>query len=326
MKNNILDFPKQFSVGINAAKNLKIAQKLGGVCVCGMGGSALPGNVLELFLKQKNINVPLILCRDYDLPAQVKKDWLIVCVSYSGNTEETISCLIQAKKKNLKIATIASGGKLETLSKKHNIPCALIPKGLQPRMALGYQFSALAQLIKNAGIFKSELKEILSLEKKLESKKWEKQGKKLAKKLINKTPVIYASSNLKTLARIWKIKFNENSKTPAFWNYFPELNHNEMVGFENNFQFSICNFQFYFIIIEDENDHPKIKKRMNLTAQLLKQQGLKGETIKLKGKSLMEKFFSNVLFSEWASYYLAKEYGIDPEPVKLVEKLKKQMK
>ena len=326
MKNNILDFPKQFSVGINAAKNLKIAQKFGGVCVCGMGGSALPGNVLELFLKQKNINVPLILCRDYDLPAQVKKDWLIVCVSYSGNTEETISCLIQAKKKNLKIAAIASGGKLKTLSNKHNIPCALIPKGLQPRMALGYQFSALIQLLENAGIIKHGSKEILSLEKKLESKKWEKQGKKLAKKLINKTPVIYASSNLKTLARIWKIKFNENSKTPAFWNYFPELNHNEMAGFENNFQFSIFNFQFYFIIIEDKNDHPRIKKRMNLTAQLLKQQGLKGETIKLKGKSLMEKFFSNVLFSEWTSYYLALEYKIDPEPVKLVEKLKKQMK
>jgi glucose/mannose-6-phosphate isomerase len=332
MEKVILGFPKQFKIGTEAAKNLKISGNFKGICICGMGGSALPGNLLNLFLKNKDIDIPLILQRNYNLPNQVKRDWLVIFISYSGNTEEPISCFEQAKKKGLKTAFISSGGKMETLAKKHNIPCALIPKGIQPRMALGYQFSALIQLLKNAGIIKTGLQEILSLEKALQPRKWETQGKALAKKLSGKIPLIYASGELKILARIWKIKFNENSKTPAFWNYFPEMNHNEMVGFEKRkTSLADCgqrarqNAKFYFIILQDENDHSRIRKRMTLTAKLLKKQGLAGEIINLQEKSLLEKTFSAILLSDWASYYLALQYNTDPEPVELVEEFKKLM-
>ncbi len=325
MKDVILEFPKQFGVGLESVKNLKVTGKFKGVYICGMGGSALPGNLLNLFLKEKGIG-PLALNRDYNLPSWVKRGWLVVCLSYSGNTEETLSCFRQAKNRNAKIAFICSGGKMEALAKKHNIPCALVPKGIQPRMALGYQFSALVQILKNADIVKTGIQEIADLEKTLKPQQNKNQGKNLAKKISGKIPLIYASNELKILARIWKINFNENSKTPAFWNYFPEMNHNEMVGFQKNFQFSIFNSQFYSIILRDNNDHPRIKKRMGLTAKLLKKQGLEGEIIELKGKTLLEKVFSAILFSQWASYYLALEYGTDPEPVALVEEFKEQMK
>jgi glucose/mannose-6-phosphate isomerase len=333
MKQIILDFPKQFRIGFEAASNLKIKGKFKGVCICGMGGSALPGNLLSLWLNEKKIDLPLILQRDYTLPHQVKKNWLVICISYSGNTEETLSCFRAAKNKNLKIAVITSNGKLENLAKKYKIPCVLIPKGIPPRMALGYQFAGLIGILNKAGLVKLGIKEILELEKGLKPKKHELEGKRLAKILVGKIPLIYSSNRLKTIARIWKIKFNENSKIPAFWNYFPELNHNEMVGFEkvksqkSKVKITIQNskFNFYFIILKDQSDHPKIKRRMDLTAKILKKRGLKGEIINIQGKDFLEKVFSAIILSDWASYYLALHYKIDPIPVKIVEEFKKKM-
>jgi glucose/mannose-6-phosphate isomerase len=320
MKKIILDFPKQFRIGFDSAKKIKIKVKFDGVCICGIGGSALPGNFLSLWLKDKKINLPLVIQRDYILPHQVKKSWLIICISYSGNTEEVLSCFQEARKKNFKIACITSGGKLEKLSKKYKIPCALVTKGIPPRTALGCQFSALLSLLKNAGLIKINPQELFELEKKLKPIELEKRGKVLAKKLIGKIPLIYSSNKFKILARLWKISFNENTKIPAFWNYFPELNHNEMVGFTKKTK------AFYFIILQDKNDHPRIKKRIQLTKQILEKQGLEGEIIEFENKPLLEKAFSAIILANWTSYYLALNYKINPIPVKIVEELKKKMK
>ena len=319
MKKIILDFPKQFRIGFNSAEKIKIKGTLNGVCVCGVGGSALPGNFLSLWLKDRKINLPLVIQRDYVLPHKVKKNWLIICISYSGNTEEALSCFQEARKKNLRIACITSGGKLEKLSKRYKIPCALVTKGIPPRMALGYQFSALLGLLKNAGLIKINTKEFLELEKELKPSELEKQGKFLAKKLVGKTPLIYSSNKFKILARLWKISFNENAKIPAFWNYFPELNHNELVGFTKKTK------AFYFIILQDKNDHPRIKKRMQLTKQILEKQGLRGEIIELENKQLLAKAFSAIILANWTSYYLALNYETNPIPVKIVEEFKKRM-
>lgn len=320
MKEIILNFPKQLKIGFNASKKVKVKGKFSGICICGMGGSALPGNFLALWLEYKKNNLPMVLQRDYTLPRQVKRDWLIVCISYSGDTEETLSCFREAKKRNLKIACITSGGKLELLSLKNNTPCVLIPKDIPPRMALGYQFSALVGLLKNIGLIKISRQELFKLENSLKPRKFEKQGKSLSKKLIGKVPLIYSSNSFKILARFWKISFNENSKTSAFWNHFPELNHNEMSGFREKPKL------FYFIILQDKNDHPRIKKRMALTKQLLEKQGLKGEIIELNGKNLLEKVFSALILIKWTSYYLALDYNINPMPVEIIEKFKKMMK
>ena len=329
MKQIINEFPKQFKVGIEAAKKIKLRPiKPNKICICGMGGSALPANLLSMIIEEYAIKLPLLIQRDYFLPVSVDKKTLVICISYSGNTEETISCLKDALKRNLRIILISSNGKLEKFAKQHALPFVQIPKGYPPRMALGYLFGALVGVLNGFKLFPTSLiRELLSLEKKLKPQNLESEGEKLAKKLQGKLPIIYASNRLKYLARIWKIKFNENTKIPAFWNYFPELNHNEMTGFENisKLKCQMSNL-FYLLILKDKDDHPRNKKRMKLTLEVLKRRKIKGEIINLKGRTFLERVFNSILLSDWVSYYLAKIYKVDPIPVKMVEEFKKLLK
>jgi len=319
MQDIIKNFNKQFRAGYEATADLILPSNKQGICICGIGGSALPGNLLELYLEKHNINIPLILERSYGLPKKINKDWLVICISYSGNTEEPLSCLKQAQSNGLDVGLISSGGKLKEIAEQNNIPIAIMPKGIQPRMALGYQFSALLGILEKAELIKTP-EDVLKLES-IDPEIQKDFAKNLAERIKGNIPIVYASNKLKIIARICKIGFNENAKSPAFWNYLPELNHNEMVGFtkKNNSDFR----NFYFIIFKDLNDHLKIQKRMDLTKQILNKQEIKGEIIELKGKTLLEKAFYGIILSYWISYYLALLYNIDPEPVKLVEDFKK---
>ena len=323
MRKIILDFPKQFRVGFESAKNVKVPGNFDKVLICGMGGSALPADILKMWLSAYKIALPLEVRRNYGLPHRIDNKYLIICISYSGNTEETLYAFKEALRKKLPLAAITTGGKLAKLCQKYKIPSAVIPAGFQPRMALGFQFTALMKILSNCKIVENNLEDIPTLEKNLEPKKLENQGKKLAKKLKNKIPIIYTSDKLKSLARIWKIKFNENSKTPAFYNYFPELNHNEMIGYEGQ---PALNTNQRVIILRDPADYPRNLKRMKLTAEILKKKGVGVDIVELKGKDILYKIFSNILLGDWASYYLALEYGIDPTPVKINEEFKKKMK
>ena len=323
MKKIILDFPKQFRVGFEAAKNVKIKEKTGELIICGMGGSALSGSLLKILAEDLKIDFPFYSHKNYNLPYWAGKNSLIICISYSGNTEETLSSFEKALAKKLPLIVLASGGKLSEKAKKNKIPLVEIPAGFPPRMTLGFQFSSLITILKNCGLVKTEIKKILSLEKKLNPFQLENQGKKLAQKLINKIPLVYSSYRFKDLARIWKIKFNENSKIPSFFNYFPELNHNELVGF-SSLKKSFRNF--HILVLKDASDHPKIIRRMNLTAELIERKGIKTDAIEIKGENILFKVFSNILLSDWTSYYLAQNYKVDPVRVEIVEKLKKQLK
>lgn len=327
MRKTILDFPKQFKIGINAAKKVRFKEwsfltPPENIIVCGMGGSALVGDIMQIFLQDKKIDLPLHISRGYKLPHWVDKKDLVVCTSYSGNTEETLSSFAEARKRKLPLIVITSGGGLAELCQKNNIPFSKIPTGYQPRMTLGLQFATLIEILINCKIVK-ELENIGSLEKKLKPESLEDNGRKIAKKLKNKIPLIYASDRFKSLAKIWKIKFNENSKVPAFFNYFPELNHNEMVGYTNA---SKTMKDFQVIILRDRADGKKINERMNLTASILKNKGVGVDLIEIKGRSILEKIFSNLILSDWVSYYLAISQKIDPTPVGIIENFKKKLK
>lgn len=319
MRELILNFPEQFRIGLQAAGNIKIRDRFKAVLVCAMGGSALPGDILAMWLKSQKINLPLFIHRNYSLPTEVSENHLVVCISYSGNTEETLSAFHEALKKKIKVMGICSGGELQELCQKHKIPFAKVPKGCPPRMALGYQFSALFQVLANCGLIKSDLKEVLDLEKKLKPESLENEGKKISRKLKNKIPLIYASEENGTLARIWKIKFNETSKIPAFYNVFPELNHNEMSAFEN------IQKGFHAIFLKDSADLPKISKRMEITAEILKSKGVPADFIDLKPGDIMFKIFDNLILSDWAAYYLAINSGVDPTSLSLVEEFKTKL-
>lgn len=313
MKKDILNFPEQFKQGLELAAPLKISGQFNKVVVSGMGGSAWPAEILSTWL-----NLPIQVNRNYQLPASEKD--LAIFSSYSGNTEECLAAYQLALDRKITTAVITSGGQLKELCQQNETPLVEIPTGLVPRMATGYIFSALYSILAKANLIKDKSPEIIEMADSLKPANQEKEGQGLAKKLTGKIPIIYSSDKLKALAYIWKIKFNENSKSPAFSHYFPELNHNElegMLGQKNN---------FYTLILKDSGDQSKIKQRMDLTLERLNASGLPAEVINLSGSSLLSRIFSSILLADWTSYYLAENYQIDPFEVKAIEEFKKKMR
>lgn len=318
----ILQTPDQFEIGFNLAKNIKLEGEFSGVTVSGMGGSALPVNLLKAYLKDQGSSASVCINRTYSLPNKNLSKYLNIISSYSGNTEETISSLEELHSKNLPFVGISSGGKVEELCKQYSMPHIKLPMpfpNYQPRMGTGYFFGSMLQLLINHGLVNDSTQEIINKAKEFSPRMegYEQRGKELALKLKGKTPIIYSSSKYKAVAMIWKIKINENSKTPAFWNFFPELNHNEMVGYTNP------QSNFFIIMLKDLNDNPKNVRRYEATKNLLAEESIDSEIIELQGDDLFSKMFLSISLADWTSYYLALEYNQDPTPVEMVEKLKK---
>ena len=293
------------------------------IILCGMGGSAFIGDLFE-YLKEKkylplSLSIPLITHRSYTLPLDADEHSLIICISYSGQTEETLSAYQAAKKQNLEVAAVTYGGKLGDLCKQDNTPWIKIPQDkIPPRFSLGYQLISLIKLFMACGLLASSAKdEVVLLPDIIDPATAENEARTLCSKLANKIPIIYSSKENELLARLWKIQFNENTKIPAFYNSFPELNHNEMVGWTKNLG------PFLFLFLQDENDSSEIKKRMRLTAELIKSKNLPVEFIEINGLNYLEKFFRTMVFGSWLSYHLALFYGVDPTPVEMVEEFKK---
>lgn len=331
----IVDSPLQFRVGFELAKDIKIPGTFTSIMISGMGGSALPGNIFrtylnDLFLREKRdatkeSPIAVYQNRSYTLPSEAfRSDCLNFICSYSGNTEETIASFEEALKHHLPCIGLSSGGKIEAMCKENNIPHIKLPipfPGFQPRVGTGYFFSTMLQVLINQGMVKDTTEELLANGETIQSKvsAIEEQGKMFAQQVAGKTPVIYATMDYQSVAMVWKIKFNENAKTPAFWNFFPELNHNEMVGW------TLPQGKFIVFMLRDALAHPRILKRFDITAELLRKQGVEVVAVNMDGVSVLDKMFSSILLADFTSYYLALEYGQDPTPVDMVEALKEML-
>ena len=331
----ILDFPKQFGIGIKAARGVTLEPGIltrwpENIIVCGMGGSALPGDILVTLRP-----LDVFSYKTYRLPPQAGNESLIICISYSGNTEETLSSFNEALSRKLPLISITTGGKLAKLSKKYNIPCVLLPPPLiPPRLALGEMFAALVQVLVNHHILGPEicdelLKVGVSLKTELpsmEAKVFKDRGEELAKKIFKKIPFVYVARRFREVAWIWKNSLNETAKILAFSNYFPELNHNETVGFWRINEMQISNKKIYVIILRDpEDSHPRILKQMEIAKDIIEKEGVKVEFIDMIGKTMLEKIFSSTLLGFWTAYWLALEYKVDPTPIKAIEELKRRL-
>ncbi len=328
MRQIILDFPGQFQIGVEAAKNVYLKswtflRPPENIVVCGMGGSGLPGEILTTLRP-----LDVFSYKSYNLPPQAGNDSLIICISYSGNTEETISSFKEAFNQKLPIISITTGGKLEELSRKCGVPCVKLPPPyIPPRLALGQMFAGLLKVLQNHNLLDQQIvEEILKTGNFIKSEEFELQGKKLAKKIFQKIPIIYVSRRFREVAWIWKNSLNETAKILAFSNYFPELNHNEIVGFGEVNKDQISNKKVCVFILRDLQDsYPRILKQMEITKDLIEKEGVKVEFIDMKGKNMMEKIFSSIVLGFWTSFWLAMEYKVDPTEIKTVDEFKRRL-
>ena len=325
LNKTLQDFPQQFTDALRFTKEIRTLGEFDEVLVCGMGGSALPADILATYLTAAGEKLPIRICRDYTLPSTANNQTLVLASSYSGNTEETLSAFAQARKRGLQVVGFSKGGELLDLCRANNYPCVVYPDlgpDFQPRYASGYAFAAMASVLAHTGLIKEErLLEIAALPDFLARYQLAKQGEEAAKQVKGSIPLVYSSEKyLTSLARIIKIKFNESSKTQSFFNAFPELNHNEMIGFTNLLS------RYTALIFFDPAEHPQTLKRMRITADLLRQKGVNLLNFELQGESTLQKIFYGLYLGDWIAYYLALLNGVDPTPVAMVEELKAKLK
>lgn len=300
------------------------------IIITGLGGSAIGGDLLRSYI-QNEISVPVSVNRNYFLPAYAGSKTLVVVSSYSGETEETLSAYNDAKSKGCKIVCVSSGGKLTVLAENDGYLVIKVPRGYQPRCALAFSFfTLLIFFIKNGFISEreDEIRNVIGLtkERALVYSTLESAGntaEKIARHLLGKIPILYSSNDLLDIVNLrWRGQFAENAKTLAFGNYFPEMNHNEIVGWQENSEF-LRNFAILYLL--DREDNPRILKRQKVTKDILeKYRGLDIE-IESEGNSRLERIFDLVCLGDWVSYYLAILSNVDPTPIEKINLLKNKL-
>lgn len=319
----ITDSPKQFAAGLDAAAAVPLPNgPFDRLLVAGMGGSWMAA---QLVSDAGLTTIPIDIHRTYGLPRIFGGQPLVLTSSFSGNTEETLSAYAAAREAGYAVIGMAAGGELQKRCARDGMPFMRVPANppsMQPRSATGYGVGMLTRLLARLGhAAPNAVAEVSGLEDRLlrRMETVRAAGERIAGELATVTPVIYASNELANVARIWKIKMNENAKTPAFWNVFPELNHNEMVGWTKP------HGAFHLLILENPDDHPRVLKRMEITAALLRKNGIAATLVRIEGGTQLEKIFSALLLGDWVSYRLALTLGVNPSPVAMVEDFKKRL-
>ena len=298
------------------------------VVVAGMGGSALAASFLKSW---PGLSVPLEVVRDYQLPKYVNANTLFIASSYSGNTEETLATLEQAENQGAQVVVVAAGGKLVEKGESKNYPTFKLPGGMQPRMAVFYNFTALIQLLALTGLVDEAKQQELSVTADWLSeqiKDWlptvptaSNPAKKLAQEIMGKSPVIYAGPLLAPVAYKWKINFNENAKNVAWTNQYPEFNHNEFLGWSSH----PVDKPYAVIDLRSALDHPQVKKRFEVSERLLSGKRPAPEIVEVKGETPLQQIIWTVTLGDFVSVYLALLNGLNPTPVDLIEKLKTEL-
>lgn len=319
MRDIILHQADQIRTSLEVNKAVRVEGKFDAIVLAGMGGSGHPGDLLNALHLP---SVPLFVHRDYDVPRLHATNPLVICSTYSGNTEETLSAYAAAKQAGYTLLVNTSGGKLKEWAERDGVPVVTIDfPDMQPRHTLFASFVGLATALKNSGLADDITSDLLRVADVLDQvlPSLEEPARALAQQLRGVTPVFTSGPLLSFAAKNFKIQTNENVKTPAFWNEFPELNHNEMVGFTQP------QAKFHVVMLRDTDDHPRNQARMDVTSELYKKWGVAVSDFHVQGQTLLEKIFYAVAFGLWTTYYLAEEYSIDPVPVAGVEDFKKRL-
>jgi glucose/mannose-6-phosphate isomerase len=333
MRGHLHGLPQQCRTAWHKANDFKLPKdyaNIDKVVILGMGGSAIGGDLVRSLFSSKKKPI-IFVSRDYDLPAFVDDRTLVIASSYSGNTEETLSAFSQALQKKCKRLAMTTGGRLKELAEDAKVPVFLINYVAQPRAAVGYGFMSLIAFLQKLGHLEDKTAEVEAMIQDIEKLLGElketvptssNRAKQLAAKLHGKIAVIYGAGILSEVAHRWKTQINENSKSWAFYDIFPELNHNAVVGYQ--FPPELAS-KMYVVLLRCPSLHPRMLIRYQATSELLKQSGISHETIDSQGKGELSQMMNLIYLGDWVSYYLAILNEIDPTPVKAIDYLKKRL-
>jgi glucose/mannose-6-phosphate isomerase len=295
------------------------------IVIAGMGASGISANLVES-LTFGRIPIPLTVCKSYNIPQFVSPHTLFIACSYSGDAEETVAALNKALLKRAQVIAVASGGKLLDICKEYNLYYIQLPPGSDsPRAMLAYNMNALFYILYHTNLIGAAF--IKETENAIEfldrgEKGIQSEAELIAKKLKGKLPMIYCDNRLHAMALRFQQQLNENAKQLAHVNTFPEMNHNELAGW--HFPENILPF-LQPIYLYSDHDHERVEKRMELCRDYFEKKSNSIIDIIGEGASLLEQYYYLIHLTDWISFYLAKENGVDPDPTEPVMKLKKEL-
>jgi glucose/mannose-6-phosphate isomerase len=325
------EFPEQCRKGLNIAMQFNPPTPrlpIQNVVVTGLGGSAVGGDLLRV-LVEDNGEVPLVVNRDYQMPAFVNDRTFVIAASYSGNTEETLSAFEDAQDRGALLACVTSGGELAQRAAHYGTPVAFIPRGQPPRSAMGYLFIPMLMAAHKVGVIRrdptGDLQNAIALLEKAREQwnadvPFEKNpAKQLAAKLYGKLPIVYGSQAYSTVVAFrWKTQLNENTKIHAYSNGYPEMNHNEILGWVLAKQ-QVPNLAV--VLLRDQMERPKIVARVETTRRLFARAADVHEVF-AEGQSLLARMLHAIYLGDWVSCYLALLYGVNPTDISYINLLK----
>ncbi|HEY2768706.1 MAG TPA: bifunctional phosphoglucose/phosphomannose isomerase [Solirubrobacteraceae bacterium] len=297
----------------------------GGLVVAGMGGSAIGGALARAALGD-HASRPIFVTRAYGLPPWTTPETTVLCASYSGNTEETLACYESAAALGAQRVVVTTGGRLAELARADRVPVIPLPGGFQPRAAVAYMTVAALEVAALCGVgprLTSEIDVAASHAEQLVAE-WgpdaaeDSLAKEIAGTLLGSAPVIAGAGLTAPIAYRWKTQINENAKLPCFAHELPELDHNEIVGWEGAQDVG----RFAAVFLDDSDAHPRVKARMELTRKLIADNATASLNVETRGQTTIERVFSLVLLGDLVSLYLAVLRGVDPGPVAVIEQLK----
>lgn len=321
MKQLVAAFPNQLreALQIGQSYTFKTAKRtFSNVLLTGLGGSGIGGSIIQNYVFDK-LSIPFLVNKDYHLPAFVGKDTLVIVSSYSGNTEETLMAMNQAIKSGATVVCVTSGGQVAAIAQKKDFDCILVPGGMPPRSCLGYSLVQSLFIFDHFGLLKTDFKKEINAAIKLietDIKDIQKQAKALAKKLIGKTPILYAVPEFEGVAVRFRQQINENSKMLCWHHIVPEMNHNELVGWREKDNTKAV------IFIRNHEDYKRTQARIELNKTIIKKYTTSITELWSKGKTYFERAFYIIHLTDWVSVYLAAAREVDDMEVKVIDFLK----
>jgi len=324
-------FPEQWKHAVELTDDLQISineEKINNICFAGMGGSAIGADILRAYCYH-TCPYPVQVIRHYEIPQWINEHTLFIACSYSGNTEETLTALEAAREKGAQAIAVTSGGEMMVKAAKEEFDYVKYPAGMPSRAALAYSFVPLYRIFQILGFLDEgdtallETHEFLSEQVALLSDPDDNEALNLAEEVNDTLPIFYSDSTFMEPVNLrWRSQFEENAKTLAYGNTLPEMNHNEIVGWERTVHLT---GRLSLVMLVDKEDNMRVQRRMEIVEELVEDQTASLHVLKTRGSSRLTRMFSLIQLADWTSFYLAVLNNIDPTPVAKIDLLKSKL-